>query len=184
MTTAIDIDNTLASTVTRLISLMNEKFKRRWAMQHVKSYSIEESLGLTTVQREYMCQLFHDPAFYRGLRPIYKAVEGVQRISDTDDIFYVSSRPRSTADATMEWLSDNNFPVGLVEVGLQDKASAIAVERCEALVEDCGEQALQVATLLSIPVYLFDCPWNRQFKDPSLTRVHGWQEIIAMLDEE
>ena len=89
--------------------------------------------------------------------------------------------PRIFAD-TIEWLNKNDIPYDAI-LWDENKEDRIVKEfpHMKFLVEDNLSNAKKVAKR-GYPVFLFDYPSN-QGESTNISRVSGWDKIIAMLDD-
>lgn len=87
---------------------------------------------------------------------------------------------------TVQWLSDMGIPYDILLFN-KDKYDALYQSvfpgRVVAFVEDRDKHALELVEHHVRPVYLMDAPWNRSMaRHPDITRVSGWQEIVADME--
>jgi uncharacterized HAD superfamily protein len=180
MPSAIDIDNTIADTEGLILKRLNARFGTSYSRSQLTSWHVEKALDLNQEQTRFVAALLQDESFWRALKPLPQAAEGVEILSSQDEIVYLTARPKAIADVTVQWLDHFNFPVGEMILGAADKAAYVREFHCDAFVEDDPKQALRVAELPNVAVYMIAHRWNDTVNHPSITRVRGWRDLIQL----
>jgi uncharacterized protein len=135
---------------------------------------------------------FYETKEHFQIPPIHGAKDAIEKLKEDNKIYIITSRPESHKNSTIEWLN-KNFPNTFDGVyftnqfhgeGVRKMKSEICKELdIEIFVDDSLYNAKDI-TESGIPVLLFDAPWNQgKIKDPLITRVFSWEEIIQKLTD-
>lgn len=170
----IDLDNTCAQTARAV----RRELQKRFGVEPQECYDLLPADQPEA--REWLLRLFESPQFYLGLLPVPRAREGIEMLAELGDLYYISSRPASMVEVSIQWLDRHNFAPG--EVFCQQEK----VERARQLgislfVEDSPEVALTLAEA-GIHVLLLRYPYNQGCQHPQIRSVEGWGEIIEILE--
>jgi uncharacterized HAD superfamily protein len=175
-TLGVDLDNVLAQTDRKIRASIQQFSGVRLLRRDVIEFDYHKC-GITKEQEE---QAFHE--FYSGgcseLVLVPGARLGMQKLRTEYSTFVVTSRPRSTYDLTVEWLSKKKIPFD--ELLFADKKDALPL-RLDYAIEDCWEYAVGLAEQ-GTNVLLLNYPWNRDKGSHSrIRRVKDWREIVQVL---
>jgi len=188
ITIGIDIDAVVANTNHAILCRMNRRFGLRLQLSDmITADFVEKFSGLPLIERqEFADSLFTDTAFYGSLEPIEGAPTYIQRLSDDGfHIVYVTSRPLSTNHATHEWLTTHKLlPRNSLVIhpkegdnSLQYKVKTSRWLGLKLFIED----RLEIANRMSIPVLLFDYPYNQKSSKSNVIRIRSWSSAYQCI---
>ena len=175
---AVDIDDTIAGYV--------QGFTKKYG--YPESFEgTYENQGILKAQWP-MVDLdahFADPhhiQFCAGLLPIDGAFTSLQLLLRSGfPIVYLSARPRSHREMTVEWLNTWGFPVAPVYCTGSGDGKKMMMNNLDiaALIDD-RERDLLAARDMGIATFIMDMPWNRDL--PGLYRCFTWTHILEAID--
>lgn len=85
--------------------------------------------------------IVHSPRVIREQTPYPNAKEVLDEITDEHEIFYISNRDESAAEATEEWLSNWGFPDAELIATMEDKQAYLC--ECQYLIDDRAKTLIQ-----------------------------------------
>jgi uncharacterized protein len=178
----IDIDGTVTCP-TSLIPFLNQAFGLTLTLEDIKQY---ELTPLVDVSEQEFAEWFHknEPKMYKE-SPL---AEGVKDVLVTwalkHELFFISARGQHLIDLTKEWFHTHEIPFHHIElVGTHDKIEAVKKHRIEIFLEDKHDNAVMIAKECSIPVLLFDTPYNQDPIPEQVIRVKNWHEAANWVDK-
>lgn len=196
MKVGIDVDNVLAATHECLIKKLNfEHFSLKLNIEDWKSYYFWDAFNISKVKAEEMLHQVISDSFLLGIPAIPVGRYVLERYSF--EKHFITSRPVSQTEATMEWLMKNQIKYSAKNLHFVGSGSKLEREissehlrkaylarqlGLHCFIEDCGEIALEVAKL-GIPVILFNYPWNEHVSHPNIFRVGHWKDKCSYWKE-
>ena len=195
----VDVDDVLAQTGRMFLRLLAERFHRRVRWDDIRSYHLGESFGLGAEELERFMAAAHEPEALLSIEPMPGAAEALAAWLESGyEVLVITGRPPATREVTLEWLRDRGLPFRRFH--LLDKYSefydgahgtpegALRLEDLAGFdlcfaVEDFPGTAGYLARSLSVPVALFDRPWNRGVEAGNgVVRCRDWGEVRECFD--
>jgi hypothetical protein len=128
-------------------------------------FCLEERYTKNPVILSRALQYTEDPNFYYPLRPIDPMVDFVNRIAESHDILFLSSRPESAESSTARWLKKNVISKFVLKCGVSDKAEfLIASESVDVSVEfvvDDNPETVKSINAVGYTAICYDQQWNQ-----------------------
>jgi len=186
----VDLDDVIANTTCHYVDILKCEFGRTVDFDRITSFNLQESLHLSDSEYEYFFHLVHEPEIILGLEPVTDAVKVLNSWSEQGyEISVITGRLTSTYESSLDWLKSNRIPFDSFLIvdkysrpGV-DKNIAVTLERFAEMefilaVEDSIDMTKFIRQRMSIPVILYDRPWNRNSKmQPGIRRCKTWKEI-------
>lgn len=173
----IDIDGTVTSPST-LIPHINKQYKTNITLDDVVEYDF-----LSAFPYPIDRQVFHnwfkeqEPYLYAVSEIAENAHDVLKNWQHAYELYYISARGENVLDITYNWFKEHDVPYDYIElVGSHDKVSVAKKHHVDAFFEDKHDNAVMIAEELSIPVILFDTPYNRMSIPSNVIRVYNWRE--------
>lgn len=184
----IDIDEVLSDTVVGFLKFFNNKHGTKHTYDEITDYSFTKSLNISPDEEKANLMEFFASKYFVDIEPITGSVEAIQKLSRTNELFAISSRPPVLMSLTNFWL-DKYFKGCFREVILTDShfdssitKSKVCIEKhLDYFVEDVMKYAEDCASV-GVTVFLLDKPWNRIETGNNVIRVKDWLEILSKLD--
>ncbi|MGE5701381.1 MAG: hypothetical protein ACM32O_02540 [Clostridia bacterium] len=178
LTIGIDIDGTVTCP-SSLLPYLNQAFGKNLRLADCLEYNLANVYGIPDDQMnrwfaensDWMCRV----------APVHGEADRVLRQwHQAHQLVYISARQVQDMDATLYWFQAKNIPYHHIDlIGSHNKLESAKRWNVDMFIEDRLENALQLSEELSIPVYLFDTPYN-QGKLPELVhRVYTWRDVEA-----
>jgi len=124
--------------------------------------------------------LFHDDEFHLSLRPIPLSQHGLQSLSKTHEIYYISARPPSLLSITLKWLSLHSYPESFTYcLGERDKANFLSWHTTDIIVDDMPHYLVAAYAPMKL---LFEREWNEM--DTTFRHVYDWLRIVEIISYE
>lgn len=189
----VDFDDVLCETARALTALLDAEFGKRVAYEEILWFELDRSFGLTAEELRRFFDAVHRPENLQALEPVPGAREVLaQWRSQGCEVCVVTGRPPETAAPSRAWLETHvvpydrlifvdkyrRLPPGPDLLTLDDLAGldfALAIDDAPAML-----QHLLDAT--SVPILIYDRPWNRSFAPPNGRPAHrcrSWKEIAG-----
>jgi len=185
MIIGIDIDNTISHT-TEMIMHYVRIYGEEQGINTKADYSqyyLEDSLGwpIETVDTFLEGYL---PYIYREVQPKAEAIEVIQELKDQHELVLITSRnvqfPR-IEEITKEWLEQYGIVYDRLILNTTPNLHHFSkLEVClqngiQIMIEDHHQLAEEIAQ--TMPVILFDYPYNRHLESDNIIRVQTWAEV-------
>jgi uncharacterized protein len=173
----IDIDGTVTCPAT-LIPHINKQYNVELTLDDITQYDFLSGFK-TPVDRTHFNNWFkaNEPEMYRVSELASNAKETLLSWQHEYELYYISARGQNVYDVTLDWFQSNEIPYDHIElIGSHDKLSVAKKHAVEAFFEDKHDNAVMLAEQLSIPVILFDTPYNREPIPQNVIRVSNWIE--------
>lgn len=163
--------------------------KKAPAFEEIYTPDIWKVLEITKTEENELMDDFYHSELFKNLALTEGANEGVHALAESDDIYFITSRPRKLIPQTIASLDKhfydivfNVFYSGDRHNGQGKKKAGICKQfNIKTIVEDDPRSSLECANN-GIDVILFDRPWNQDIKNiNNLKRANGWRELPALL---
>lgn len=106
-------------------------------------------------------------------KPVPDSVHILNVFARLGPVIYVTSRPRETKMATLQWLKKHGYPSGKI-IFTQDKISVLRRFCGSVLYADDDPAAALLAAEMGHVVHMIDWPYNRHIEHPNISRVRRW----------
>jgi uncharacterized HAD superfamily protein len=190
----VDMDDVLCETARGCLAIVEREFGKKVGYEQVFTFDLGRACELSAEETTKLYDIVHHPDELLKLEPIDGAIPVLKRwIESGYELAIVTGRPPETYEPSIEWLARHRVPydsfVMVDKYGRFETANTIAVtlselanhEFCFA-VEDSVPMAKYLAEEMSVPVKLFDRPWNRITSEhPKITRYNHWHEITQSI---
>lgn len=171
----IDIDGTVTDQ-SSLLPFLNKQFQMELTLKDIIDYDLTKAVG---VSHEVFAKWFQDTE-----REMYKdsilaegAKEILMRWVNSYELYFLSARPTSVLDVTLEWFHKHGVEYHHIEcIGSHDKVNAAKHYKIDVFLEDKHDNAVDIHNKCQIPVLLFDAPYNRDPIPEGVIRIVNWQE--------
>ena len=183
-----DIDGVLADFVGPASQLLHELYEIR---PRSSGSQLTWHFPITEEQEQTMWEAIDatNGRFWRHLKPLVTDSELDEMWALERDGYafcYVTSRHRKARQATMEWLVEQQFPIGKLHM-VKDKASYLSQQLPSALdeldlagfLDDSPQHARELAAR-GLPNYIRDFPYNRGMGVPGI-RVSSVGEYLFLV---
>lgn len=193
-----DIDDLLADCIPDWIPHLNRQFNTLLTLEEAVSFGFVQNVPQWRQHGdrlfEFMRELRSKPEFVMGHKVTEGAVEGIVAIAKIAKIeLYVTTRPESVHEATVEWLKTHGFPEAPVKC-LPDHLLMTPEEKLwkRKMVEESGvdlvlEDNIEFAESLLIPTIIVEGRHNKQTPQGShIIKVSHWRyvpEQVSILKE-
>ncbi len=189
----IDVDEVLASLMTRLNSFYNEIHGTNFHIEDYHSYNLEDTWGGDNESAVGIVNKFYNSPYFDGIRPLNKSQEVIEQLSRKNQLMVITSRPDFIKEKTEEWVK-KYFPRQFEKIICTGryvssfrhvKSDICLAENIGLIIEDSLEICLDCVDN-GINAILFDKPWNRNGsgKDSGVIRVKNWNEVLEVLNHE
>ena len=200
----VDIDDVLCETARQIMRLLNDRFGRTVRYEDITTFDLEVAFSLDVEQTRILSEIFHDPLVLTALEPVEGASAVLSRWREAGvEVDVVTGRPPVTDGPTREWLSVHQVPYDrlfymdkfrrgnawvpgtsiLTADTLRDRPYAFAIDDAVPMVHFFAEHT-------SVPVVVYDRPWNRGCEDsvPVCTdagvhRCRSWADIECLVSD-
>ena len=177
----IDIDGTITDAYYWL-DFCNEYFSTNIAKEQVTEYAIHNVLG---VKEEEYNEFYNKNKFILHEDQLLRenVQEIITKLSENNNIYFVTARDKSLGMLTHRYLRKNNIPYDdLLVLGSHYKVNAAKELDCNVFIEDNYENAIQLSTA-GFKVLLLDTNYNRHPLNENVTRVYNWNEIYEIIEK-
>ncbi|MEK4229980.1 5' nucleotidase, NT5C type [Solibacillus sp. FSL H8-0538] len=173
----IDIDGTVTCPAT-LIPHINNQYNVNITIADITEYDFLSGFP-HPVDRNEFNQWFkaNEPMMYEVSELAQDAKKILVDWQNSYELFYISARGENVFDVTQNWFKKHSLPFDHIElIGSHDKISVAKKHAVEVFFEDKHDNAVMIAEELSIPVILFDTPYNQMPAPTNVIRVNNWIE--------
>ena len=192
----LDMDDVLCDTAAAYLALLAREFDMHVDFEEVFSFNLQKSFGLSDEQNNRLFTRAHEPEFVGSLKPMEGMLPVLGNWKKQGFILSIlTGRHTSASEASQQWLKEHNIPyhsftmVDKYNWSGTDRNIAISLEQMSRLsfdfgVEDSPKMADYLSCEMSMPVVLFDRPWNRNYElQATGRRCRGWLEVETTCSE-
>ncbi|ALS78880.1 hypothetical protein ACQKDD_01590 [Planococcus kocurii] len=180
----IDIDGTVTSP-TSLLPHINEQFNSALTLDDIKEYDLTAALPHLTQGEFYSWFRSSEPKIYAASPVSENAKQILNDWKDQYELYYISARGDNVRDVTVDWFAEHAIAYDHIElIGSHKKIETARRHNVHLFFEDKHDNAVEIAEELSIPVLLFDTPYNRQAIPSNVIRVTNWLEANEWVKNE
>ena len=164
----VDLDDVLCETIRGFLRLLHSTLGKCVEYHDVYSFDLKKSFSLSTLEAAEFFDHCHSPATLMDLEPCEFAADVLSNWTQSGlYVSVVTGRPRSTRNATEQWLKLNKMQYS--ELLFVDKYGRdpggrqlkdINFEEFGLVVEDNLDVASELANRKQAIVVLFEKPWN------------------------
>lgn len=179
----IDIDGTV-TTPDFLLPFINKAFNTNISLDDIKTYDLTEALA---VEKEDFSKWYKSEELNMYKNPPIQL--NAQRILSNwypnVALNYITAREENSRAVTDYWFKVNHLPYDVIDiVGPTDKVIAGRRHDVQLFMEDKHDNAVRIHEELSVPVLLFDAPYNRESIPNGVIRVNNWIEAERWVKKE
>ncbi len=193
MRIGIDIDEVVAEFVEGYLELFNKKFEKEAKKEDILTYDLWKNLGISKEDSFNLAHEFFKSPIFERVKLIEGAVESIPKLSENNELFFITSRPIDFKSKTENFLTKNfsNINFKLIHSGdrfkngLKSKSEICEDEGVEIIIEDQPDYCFDCAKK-GIRAFLFDKPWNKNFdesKSENIIRIKNWNEILEKIND-
>jgi len=194
----VDFDDVLCETARTFLEVVEREFGRRFAFEDLRWFDLDKSFNLTPEELGRLMDFVHAPDVLLAMPPMPGAVETLRAWAEAGvEVSVVTGRPPRTDPVCREWLARHGVPwrqLLFVDKYGRSHAEVEGVSVCapadlagmgfSLAVEDAPTMVRYLIEHTTIPVAVFDRPWNASLDEeptvrqsPRLQRVSGWLEL-------
>jgi len=140
----------------------------------------------TNKTEELLLKYQYTVEMYDWLNPIPYAAKALEELTSLGvELVYITARPKSTKDTTIEWLDRHGFPSAKLINVRDSKVPAVSREKVDYFIEDRLEYANDIAaegtSVILLDVYMRK--WKRNLGD-NIKLVYNWNEVMDIILED
>lgn len=178
----IDIDGVIANTFHLLVHELNAYFGVNHALEDIGDYDIYKVYGVSPEELKQFA-LSKENILISGPDIIPGADYYLKLLVSTYEVSLISARQEKYFHLTEQWMEKYNVPYHrLILWGQHDKREVCVHLGVNLFVEDSLRNAVQINDC-SIPVILFNAPYNQGDLPEKVWRCHSWSEIYQTIDQ-
>jgi len=186
MRIGVDLDGGLVDCIGPLLKWHNHKYRTNFIVDQVLGQDLSRLWGCSEKEVIRRCNIFYKSKYFRDIKPVPCAQEGIEKLSRKNELFAVTARPLSIEKGTLKCVN-TYFPDRFEEIILTDefsqngsgtnKLDIYSEKRIELVIEDSLINAIDCA-VNNIDVILINYPWNKSQKlHDKIKRVENWNEL-------
>jgi uncharacterized HAD superfamily protein len=171
----IDIDGTVTSPDS-LLPFINKAFNLNILYEDVNQY---ELTPFVNVGEKEFAKWFteNEPMIYKESPPANGVIQVLKKWTHKHALFFISARGPHLLDVTEEWFYQNGLTFHHIElIGSHNKVETVKKHNIDIFFEDKHDNAVIIHEECSIPVLLFDTPYNQDPLPKGVIRVKNWKE--------
>lgn len=178
----IDIDGTITEPDC-FIPHLNEAFGKELTLDDIVQYDLHRLYGVSKDEmkewfEEHSSRLYAASSLQTGARRVLRSLAQQFRL------VYISARTESEYDTTYAWFNKHDVPYDDVHlIGTHHKIETAREQRVQLFFEDKYDNACDLCEALSIPVILFDTPYNQGPLPDRVYRIQNWFDVPAIVEE-
>ncbi|MCC7574247.1 hypothetical protein KO361_01530 [Candidatus Woesearchaeota archaeon] len=191
MRIGVDLDEVLCEFLSGLIDFHNSVYGSSLVFDDFFSYNFWEVWGGDVEEAKLKVFAFYESDFFKNLKPVKGAVEGVKALGEIHELFIITARQEFIADKTKVWL-DLFFPglfKGLIIVnhlsnsGVSRSKGDVCDElNISVMIEDSFGYAVDCLRNDRL-VILFNKPWNvNKGIVKGIVRVNSWEDCVRVIN--
>ncbi|MCV9884870.1 hypothetical protein [Metabacillus halosaccharovorans] len=171
----IDIDGTVTDPQT-FLPYLNQSFKKSLTYQDLTQYDLTKVYNITDADFWSWMDEF-EPIIYKEAPLALHAKEVLDEWKDMYQLMFISARRKHLMEITNQWFKDKDLFYHHIElIGSHDKLAAVKENNISIFFEDKHDNACMINEEHSIPVILFNTPYNQDPIPKGVIRVNNWRE--------
>ena len=177
MQIGIDLDGTVTDPKSCFL-YMNDSLGYAIDYQQATEYELHTYTNMSQHEFwKFMVEHGHEEAIYRSSLPHTEVNDVLWNMRQYHHLHYVTARSEAVRSVTEEWIQRHALPLdSLVMTGSHDKVGVVKDLSLDLFMEDRYENAVSIHEETSIPVLLFDAPYNRKPLPDGVRRISSWKE--------
>lgn len=190
MRIAIDMDEVITEFLEMYLKFHRKTFNETWKKSQFFSYNYWEVFGNKKEIDVARHNQFYKSDYFDRIKPIEGAIDGINKLAKTNQIYFITARPKLWKKKTEKWLKkyfkNLNYKIiylALVHFdGQAGKGEICKKFNIDIILEDRIEYALDCAKE-DISVIFFDKPWNQNFNNhDGIIKVKNWPEALSQIE--
>ncbi len=191
MKIGIDIDDVLVEFAKGYLNKYEEKYEKKVNFEDIFSFDLWKPLGISKQEAIDLADSYYDSLEFDNIGVLEGAKSALREISKNYEIFLITSRPIKLKEKTNNFINQHfsGIPLRIIfsndffSQGMKSKAQICEEEGIKLIIED-NKNYSALCAKKGIKVFLFDKPWNKNFKRKNIERVYNWSEILERLKNE
>lgn len=189
MKIAIDFDDVIFDLAGELLNLINKDLKTDFEKRQLLQYDWWEYLNMSQKRMFLYYEKMNSKRNFINLREIEGSISAIKKIGKKHELNILTSRSNEATKKAVAWL-DHNLPGEFAKVlstnmhhlniGQFSKGDLCKVNKIDLIIDDhigFAEECVEKG----IEVFLFDQPWNKNYKHEKMHRCLSWQDVIAKI---
>ncbi|MCA1063415.1 hypothetical protein QTG56_12725 [Rossellomorea sp. AcN35-11] len=171
----IDIDGTVTSPES-LLPHINDHFNLKLTLQDITQYELTEVLDISPQTfGKWFKQA--EPVIYRDSPIAPGAKKILDQWKEEHELYFISARRSDLIEVTKDWFNVQDLMYHHIElIGSHDKIATAKKHAVDIFFEDKHDNAVAISEELSIPVLLFNTPYNQKPIPDGVVRINDWNE--------
>ena len=192
MNIAVDLDDSVADLICKLILFHNETYGTCLQRDDFKSYQYEKVWGGTKVEAIRKVQEFIKSDYFKSIVPLAGSQEAMAILKKSGhNLFVVTGREEYLDEVTSIWVGQyflgifsgiyhtNSYTEG---TGKINKSAVCKELNAPIIIEDDLMHIVDCSNA-GIKVLVYDNPWNRYELPAGAVRVSAWSQIVDIINE-
>ena len=168
----IDIDDTIANTITVWIRRYNRKYKDKLKINQIEDWNLAQY----TICGDKIYDFLKSKTLYNYVKPLPFALDGVNSLRNLGfSIVYATGGTPKGSVYKYEWLKNNGF-WNKNDHYIQTASKFLI--RGEILIDDNWDN---INNFIGSMKLLIDAPWNKKYNYKN--RIFGWKDILKTVEE-
>lgn len=182
LTLGIDIDGTVTEP-NCFIPYLNEAFGKNLSFDQIVQYELHPLYGVSEDEMEAWFNKNSSRIY--AASPIRPEVRDIlQALATEHQLIYISARTESEYTTTFSWFKKHDVPYDAIHlIGSHRKIEKAREQSVQLFLEDKYDNACDLCEELSIPVILFDTPYNQGPLPENVHRIQSWHEVPPIVEE-
>jgi uncharacterized HAD superfamily protein len=190
MIIGVDLDDTLAESLSAFLEFYKEKYGKIMKLEDFTAYTLNEIIGMPRQDEEKLLEEFDNSDYFINLRPLQGAVESINKLKQEHKIIIITSRPGKFREKTEEWIK-KNFPGIDKIIFIREEYQSVCKEKgqickeagVDLFIDDHINNILN-CTKFGINTILINYPWNRSAEiNERIKRADSWEEIMGLIEK-
>jgi len=190
MIIAVDLDDTLADSLTSFIHFHNKNYNTSLKYKDFTAYTLNEIMGMPKEEEAKRLEEFDNSKHFEEIKPLKEAVEAVSELAKKHKIIIITGRAESSEKKTRAWVKKNLpmikdifFIRKVYHETPKNKADVCKKINADILIDD-NLNHVHNCNRAGVKAILIDYPWNRNAKLGKLIqRVKSWKEIVKFINK-
>ena len=183
----IDFDDVLIDFVAHMTEYHNNTYNTSFTRENYTTRNLHDTWKTSEEEAINRVKDFVISESHKGIPPMEGATGVLNRLSKKYELIIITARDKAEIDA-VQYLIEKHFGNifssvhFLYDNGVKEKTKGQLCKDLEIdFFIDDSITNVQNTSEAGITTFLFDAPWNRDFSDSNITRVHSWKEIEEIL---
>ena len=183
----IDFDDVLIDFMSHVVYYHNATYNTSLTRDDHFSFDLHEVWNMSKEEAEKRLDAFTKSDHHKDILPVEGAQESLKRLFEKYELIIITARDKNVSDESFHLIKKHFGDIFssvhfIYDNGVKQTTKGLLAKNLgiDFFIDDSITNVIHTHEA-GITTFLFDTPWNRDFNDGNIKRVHSWKEIEEIL---